>query len=434
MFRRDTVSPRREVRGRCVVSVWIGLLVVVAVCGAPTEAARSREKVLVGFDARPNIAAVEALNGRVKYVYRLVPAIAAEVPRSMIPALRRARGVAYVEPDYPVYATGLWASAPLTGERTVGEPTALFDPALESLPWGIERIGAPDVWLGVEGQTPPNVGEGIRVGIIDTGIDYTHPDLADNYVLGYDFVNRDWDPADDNGHGTHVAGIVAAIDDGPNSGGGNTAGISVVGAAPRVSLYIAKSLNADGVGSMSDIVAALDVAASYDVDVVNMSLGSPFWSRTLRRACDNAYAAGVLLVAAAGNEGLGRLDIPARYWSVIGVGATDELDRRASFSNYGQGLELCAPGVGVLSGMPTYEVALNRFPYEYEEVYDYLSGTSMASPHVAGTAALVLAAHPDWTHAQVRERLASTAEDLGPPGTDTYFGYGLVDAAAAAMD
>jgi serine protease len=114
------------------------------------------------------------------------------------------------------------------------------------------------------------------------------------------------------------------------------------------------------------------------------------------------------------------------------VGAIDEADNRASFSNYNSKLELCAPGVSVLSTMPTYTVRLNQSPCGYEQVYDYLSGTSMACPHVSGASALVWAAHADWTHSQVRGHVRATAEDLGAPGKDKYFGYGVVDAAAAA--
>ncbi len=402
----------------------VGLVAVVALALWSVLPAQA-DAVLIGFRARPNAAVVKAVGGAVKHIYDIVPAIAAEVPKAKLPVLRRAAGVAYIEPDYEVYA-----SESLVAQ----EVSALFDPATETLPWGIARIGAPQVWLGIPGLTPPNMGEGVKVAVIDTGIDYTHPDLAANYVMGYDFVSEDWDPRDDNGHGTHVAGTIAALDDGPNYGGGNTAGISVVGTGPKISLYIAKSLNSNGVGATSDIVAALNMAAKYKVQVVNMSFGSFFSSRTLKRACDNAYAAGVLLVAAAGNESLSSLSYPARYPSVIAVGATNSANTRAYFSNYGSGMELSAPGVGVLSTLPMYSVQLNQ-PTSggYQQIYDYLSGTSMASPHVVGAAALVWAAHPTWTNVQVRQRLTATATDLGAPGWDKYYGYGLVNAAAAAQ-
>lgn len=403
----------RKAHGAWLSAASVILLLVLA--PSARGAAESYQEVLVGFRGAPDAARVQALGGRVKQVFSLVPALAATVPTSALTALRRDSRIAYVEPDYPVYATGV--SPNLT--HTI---SPLFDPSIETLPWGLSRVRAPEVWLA----TPPNTGASIKVAIIDTGIDYTHPDLSANYLLGYDFVNKDWDPKDDNGHGTHVAGIIAAVDDGPNYGG-----FSVIGVAPQVSLYIAKALDANGVGSTSNLVAALDAAARYGVDVVNMSLGSPFSSKTLQSACDRAYRAGVLLVAAAGNEALPILDAPARYSSVVSVGAINAANQRATFSNYSKYLELCAPGVDVLSTLPTYTVTLNGALYGYQMNYDYLSGTSMACPHVTGAAALVLAAYPTWTNAQVRQQLVATATDLGAPGRDNYYGYGLVDAAAA---
>jgi subtilisin/minor extracellular protease Epr len=228
-----------------------------------------------------------------------------------------------------------------------------------------------------------------------------------------------------------VAGTIVAQDDGPNSGGGNVMGISVVGVGPQIALYAAKVLGREGTGSTSDAVAALDVAARYGMRVVNMSFGSPFSSKTFQSACARAYSAGVLLVAAAGNEAAPWLDVPARYASVISVGATNALDQHPTFSNTSKNLELCAPGVAVLSTMPTYPVRLNQWPYGYRRYYDYLDGTSMAAPHVTGTAALVIAAHPEWSDSQVRARLVSAAIDLGAAGRDSLFGYGLVSASAA---
>ena len=416
----------------CPAMVWAIAFAALLLLASVAAAAPGTETVLIGFRGRPNMGALRAVGARVLHAYDLVPAVAAEVPSGRLSAVRALKGVVYVEPDYPIYATG-----PLGGRLVLALPAAgdvepLSVAVTETLPWGIERIGAPQVWLGVAGQ-PGNLGTGVAVAILDTGIDYTHPDLADNYVSGYDFVNDDYDPLDDNGHGTHVAGTIAARDDGPNSGGANTTGISVVGVGPEIALYAVKILSREGSGNTSDAVAALDIAARYGMQVVNMSFGSPFSSKTMKSACGRAYAAGIVLVAAAGNEAAPWLDAPARYPSVISVGATNSLDQRASFSNTSRNLELCAPGVAVLSTMPTYTVRLNQWPYGYQMHYDYLDGTSMAAPHVAGTAALVIAAHPDWSNSQVRSQLRSTATDLGASGRDSYFGYGLVNAAAAAQ-
>jgi subtilisin/minor extracellular protease Epr len=188
------------------------------------------------------------------------------------------------------------------------------------------------------------------VAILDTGIDYEHSDLNDNYIGGYDFANNDLEPMDDNGHGTHCAGIVAAED---NEGG-------VVGVAPEADLYAVKVLDSVGNG--------------YMMDVISMSFGSNLGSTSLETACDNAYSSGVLVVAAAGNDGNpsgegDNVDYPARCDSVIAVAATDSNDNRAIWSSTGPDVELAAPGVSIYS---TY----------LGGGYATMSGTSMACPHV----------------------------------------------------
>ena len=281
----------------------------------------------------------------------------------------------------------------------------------DSLPWGVDRIDAEKVWGGSEGAVNVigNAGAGVDVAIIDTGIDYTHPDLDGNYKGGYDFVNSDDDPIDDHGHGTHVAGIVAAEDDGEG----------VIGVAPKANLWALKVLDASGSGYYSDLIAALDWCVTNGIEVANMSLGGTSSSSSLKTACTNAYEAGVLLVAAAGNSSSSRILYPAKYDSVIAVSATDRDDKRASFSNYGKEIELAAPGVDINSTLPGGG-------------YGEKSGTSMSTPHVSGVAALVISGGFATGSSAVRDRLDTTAEDLGAEGRDKYFGYGLVDAEAAA--
>ncbi|RJO62841.1 MAG: peptidase S8 [Dehalococcoidia bacterium] len=315
------------------------------------------------------------------------------VPPHVLASLRAIPGVASVEEDGLVYATGL-------GDSSDPEVTAA---------WGVDRIDAEKAW----GTT---TGAGVKVGIIDTGIDYTHPDLAAAYAGGYDFVNKDADPLDDNGHGTHVAGIVAAEQNGSG----------VVGVASGADLYALKVLNASGSGYWSDVIAALQWAVAKGMHVANMSLGTTSAPKAVKTACDNAYAAGVLLVAAAGNSGSGAVIYPARYNSVIAVAATDSTDQRAWFSNFGSQIELAAPGVSILS---TY----------LGSGYATLSGTSMATPHVAGSAALVFASgratNSDGKYGfanEVRKILQQAADDLGTVGKDKYFGYGLADAEESA--
>jgi len=353
-----------------------------------------RLDVLIGFKKLPGPAEealVRAGGGRIKYTYHLVPAIAARVPEPAIFGLLLSPNVTHVDPDGQVWAV---------------------DEELDNS-WGVERIGAGIVHAG------GNKGAGVKVAIIDTGIDYDHPDLDANYAGGYDFVNTDTDPMDDAGHGTHVAGTVAAEDnDDPES---------VVGVAPEARLYALKVLDETGRGYYSDIIAALQWCVDYEMDVTNNSYGSsgdP--GESVKAAFDNAYEDGVLHVCAAGNSGNPRarrdnVIYPARYDSCIAVAATNQDDERATWSSTGPDVELSAPGVGINSTL-------------LGGGYGEKSGTSMASPHVAGTAALVWVAYPFWTNDEVRHQLLNTADDLGDAGWDAKYGYGLVDADEAAPD
>ncbi|MDP4227118.1 MAG: S8 family serine peptidase [Bacteroidota bacterium] len=346
--------------------------------------------VIIGFKDKAHPEIVQP-HGKVTHSYKHIPAVAADLPEQAIENLKKNNKIAYIEPDYKVSALE------------------------ETVPWGITRIGAPLVHTNV------NKGTGINVAIIDTGINYNHPDLSENYKGGYDFVNDDVDPLDDNGHGTHCAGIIAAADN----------DIGVIGVAPEANLYSLKVLDSTGSGYISDVIAAIewaietrkDTDTSNDIQIISMSLGSNSGVTAFETACSQAYDSGILLVAAAGNDGNIRgtgdsVDYPAAYSSVIAVAATDSKDKRASFSSTGPAVELAAPGVNILS---TYRDGLTS-----------LSGTSMACPHVAGTAALVLAANPSFTNGNIRSRLAKTATDLGTWGRDKLYGYGLVNAKAAA--
>jgi subtilisin len=345
-------------------------------------------KVLIKFRSLPGPAEealVRALGGKVRFTYRIVPAIAATVPEPAINALRSNPRITVVEPDVKIH---------------------ILDYASElDNTWGVKRIGAGDV------HSAGNEGDGIKVAVLDTGIDYNHPELSGVYAGGYDFVNKDEDPMDDEGHGTHVAGTIAAARN----------GYGVVGVAPKVKLYALKVLDANGSGSFSNVIAALQWCVENGVQITNNSYGSSKDPGTIvKEAFDAAYNAGILHVASAGNSGnpTGRGDnvgYPARYTSVIAVAATTKTDSRASYSSTGPDVELAAPGSAINSTL-------------LGGGYGEMSGTSMASPHVAGAAALVWYANPTWSNEQVRQRLIETAEDLGPSGRDPYYGYGLVRA------
>lgn len=385
-----------------VLFLATGYTVASSANNAPTE------KVIIGFKGKPDASLVKAHGGEIKYQYTILDAIAATVPEKAVNALEKNPSVEYVEKDKKVHIIG------------------------ETLPWGVDRIDAEVAWGGSEDalSVTENAGTGVDVAVIDTGIDYTHPDLDDRYAKGYDFYNGDSDPLDDHGHGTHVSGIIAAED--------NTEG--VIGTAPKVNILAAKVLGEDGSGYTSDVAAGIDWAVNNGAEVISMSLGGDGTS-TLKESCDNAYAEGVLLVAAAGNDGIAPVSYPARYDSVVAVSATNDNDNLASFSNYGTDIELAAPGVDIYSTMPTYDAYLTSGgpPWtRYSKDYDYLSGTSMACPHVSGTAALVFASGVTDSNSdgnvndEIRGILQDTAEDLGEDGWDQYYGYGLVDAEAAA--
>lgn len=264
--------------------------------------------------------------------------------------------------------------------------------------WGPERIKCPDSWEIETGK------KSIKIAIVDTGIDYTHEDLT-NYVSGgYDFVNDDSDPMDDNNHGTHCGGIAAATID-------NQKGIAGVA---QVSIMAEKVLDGWGSGSFSDVADGIVHAVDAGVDIISMSLGSSTPSSAIEAACDYAWNNGVILVGASGNDYSSSVSYPAAYDSVIAVGALDRTNERTSWSNYGEDLELMAPGDIIISTIPNDD-------------YEFYSGTSMACPHVAGVAALALSRHPDYTNQQIRDLLVNTADDLGPPGWDEEHGYGRVD-------
>ncbi|HEY9856444.1 MAG TPA: S8 family peptidase [Stenomitos sp.] len=289
--------------------------------------------------------------------------------------------------------------------------------------WYLDRVGAPEAWNTSKGS-------GVVVAVLDTGVDFTHPDLAGQVINGPNYAGSG-DPKDSFGHGTHVAGIIAAKGDN---------GIGISGVAPAAKVLNIEVLGADGSGSIFGIAKGIKYAADYAKKnhvhvVINMSLGGPARPDPINYLAGKyAKLKGALLVAASGNSN-GPVSTPGRLSDFLAVGASTQADQRAPFSNFGPEVGISAPGVGILSTMPTYKVPLNDFKDSngtpIGQNYALLQGTSMATPIVSGVAALVWSAHPDWTAAQVRERLQSSARDLGAAGKDPEFGSGLVNAAAA---
>ncbi len=466
--------------------------------------------------------------------FQNVNGFAADLTTDEAATLAKSADVRYVEPAVERHAFDL--GAPKTSNDDVINPFA------QTVPFGIDLVRARDVW-------PVTRGQGVNVVVADTGVDYTHPDLVNVYAGGYNTFDTASPPMDDNDHGTHVSGTIAAADN----------NIGVVGVAPGVKLWAVKVLNSAGSGSSDRVITAIDWTITKKNTlggnwIMNFSLGSPSPSSLEQEAFARASSAGVLICAAAGNESTATvpapLDYPAGYPDVLAIGAVDASRAIASFSNQGAGLAAVAPGVSVLSTVPVgkgtsagvnsnagsfvaNEIELSKkgtvtanfvacglgnptdFPANVSgriavikrgsisfnakahnavnagaiaiiifnndtsatnftlkndadpaaatfnwpvtialsladgqallsngsgqitvtdkaDDYDVFSGTSMATPHAVGVAALVWSAALNDTAAQIRQAMTSTADDLGASGFDTVFGNGLLDALNAA--
>jgi subtilisin len=377
MTRESGISRRSALRlvgGTVAASSLTGL--VAGEDGGQSDGDDGRVRVNVGYNARSGR---QAAADRAEEVYYDHPTdvLTVEVDRNAVPGLRQRSDVRFVEADIELEAIA------------------------QTTPYGIEKVNATDAHAA--GET----GDGADVAVIDTGIDRDHPDLAANIGEGRAFIaglgTNQWD--DDNGHGTHCAGTVGAID--------NDEG--VVGVAPDVMLHAVKVLTATGTGLTSDIAAGIEWAADQGYDVGSLSLGGG-GSNTLREACQHAESKGTLLVAAAGNDGpcSDCVSAPARYPECMAVSATDENDDLASFSSTGPEIEIAAPGADVYS---TY----------LGGGYQTLSGTSMACPHVSGGAAQLAA--NGYSMSEIRQQLKDTADDVGLATNEQ--GAGRLDVADA---
>ncbi|MSP12121.1 MAG: hypothetical protein EXR62_04085 [Chloroflexi bacterium] len=299
------------------------------------------------------------------------------------------------------------------------------DPFFASYQWNLRAINAPSAWAISTGSSA-NV-----VAILDTGMDMTHPDLAGRTVDSYDFVNNDENPADDNGHGTHIAGVVGAI---TNNGTG------VAGLDWATRLMPVKVLDDKNSGSVSKVAAAITWAVDHGARVINLSLGTLASSQTLEQAVEYAWNHGAIVVAAAGNsyQNGNPIIYPAAYQHVVAVGATGVNDEITPYSEQRDYLDVVAPGGVALSSTDADDSHwITSTYFRLADVffptlgYNRLSGTSQATPHVAALASLIWAVNPDLTNAQVVRVIQVAAHDLGATGWDTTFGYGRIDVEAA---
>lgn len=529
-------------------AIAVLLLLTASSAGSLFASDTKRQRYLVGtragFTPRVLVQEIDLDATRVR-AFRNVNGFAAELSEEEAQQLRSSRNVRFVELDPEKKAL---ASALINASKT------------QSVPYGITAVNAPRLWN-------VSTGRKIKLAVIDSGIDRTHPDLAAVYKGGKDFADGDDDPTDDQGHGTHVAGTIAAINN----------GVGVIGVAPEVELYALRTLKNDGnggaTGTTASVIAAVDWAIENKMNIISLSLGSGKSSVLEQEAFQRAERAGVLAIAASGNAfgdpGIAETDIsyPAAYDSVIAVGAIDEAQKIAGFSQRGPALDIVAPGVEVLStfpvgfskfdfieidgrdevdaramtGSPNREVSgtfifaglgrpqdfnssmrgnialIERGEFTFNEKvknamnagavaaiifnresgnfggtligfvpsgctpgtpgckenpddlafpwiptvsisqadgqmlramtagtpitlkmgisadYEFLQGTSMATPHVSGAAAVIWATKPTATAAEVREAMLSTATDLGAAGVDNVFGHGVVNAFAGAQ-
>ncbi len=349
-----------------VTIVLVSSLASLPIASASKVADYNRTDVIIGFHGAPDQSLVKNAGGKVKQVYSIINAIAANLPEQAIGNLRGNSKVSYIEAD------------------------VIKEYSAQTLPWGVDRIDAEAIWdNNTDGLVDPsaNAGQGVKVAVLDTGGDQNHQDL--NFAGGTSVVSKDpskW--GDKNGHGTHVSGTIAAL--------ANTDG--VVGVGPQIDLYIVQISRGPRL-STSNIVAGIEWANANGMQVMSMSLGGGF-SRAEADALQVASNNGIILVAAVGNDGRNSVDYPAALSTVIAVGATTSTDALASFSNFGSEVEILAPGASILS---TYK----------DGGYATLSGTSMSTPHVAAVAALVLANTPALTAGQVRSLIITTGDDIG---------------------
>ena len=362
-------------------------------------ASRAATDIVVRFKPRATRqATLQALGlktvGRVPGIDALV--VKAADPKAALAALKADPGVAYAATNQK----RRWL-APEPAVPAIKFEADGGDDLLETL-WGMKRIGAIETWPQHQGTRD------VKVAVVDTGVDYNHPDLVGRVVKGRDVVNKDDDPMDDQSHGTHCAGTIAA---GLGDGG-------VVGVAPNVTLLAVKVLNADGWGDDVGVAEGIVYAADQGAHVINLSLGGAEQVQVINDAVAYATAKGSLVVAAMGNEGSGEPSYPGASPGAMAVAALQPGDLIASYSNWGPHCSVLAPGSWVMSTLPNGR-------------WGRKTGTSMATPHVAGLAALLKSARPELDAQGLRKRIEATASDQGYPGWDKFGGWGVVNAAKA---
>jgi hypothetical protein len=350
--------------------------------------------------------ASDAVVAEVYYEFKKLHTFAVSVPTASLEDLRNDPNILRVEEDHRIFPIGIEEST------TSGRSLRGLQSSSQTVPYGIDMVKARDVWDanrdGIVDSGAPT-GANRKICIIDSGFQATHEDLQGINVSGYDGFLLPWN-RDGDGHGTHVAGTIAAMNN----------NVGVVGVTPgTVQLYIVRVFNNYGFWAYtSDLISAANRCASAGANIINMSLGFPVGSKYVHAKFDELNAQGILSIAAASNDGDTSFSYPASYPSVISVASIDSSKVVAKSSNRNCQVDIAAPGVDILSTV-------------IPGGYAYKSGTSMATPHVSAVAALIWSAKPSATNEQVRAALINTAEDLGVVGRDDLYGHGLVNAKRA---
>ena len=334
---------------------------------------------------------------------------------------------------FKIYLPSLLKNPPPVGATPTPTPSSTPSPTptgrtpndayYQTYQWNLRQINAPQAWTITTGQP-------ITIAIVDTGVDLGHPDLAAHIVPGYNVISPTLSADDDEGHGSHVAGIAAAVTDN---------GVGVAGVSWNARILPIKVLDEEGSGTSADVAEGVIWAADHGARIINLSLGSRWPSLTVRDAVNYAHGQGALIVAAAGNEYQERnpVEYPAALPHVLAVAATGDQDEHARYSSTGLYVDVAAPGGDPYSSNDTERNHWVWSTYWRGEQgkpaqgYMGMNGTSQAAPHVAGLAALVWSVNPKLSNDQVEEIIKAASMDLGPPGRDDFFGWGRIDALAA---
>ena len=346
------------------------------------------QQVIVKYkeDSQLGVTAAKTINksGNPEMAALEVPA--GETTAAFMEELRARGDVEFVEPDYPI--------------ELAYTPN---DPEFAKLQYHHQKIETSAAWKQTRGSA------GVVVAVIDDGMDVLHAELAGQFVAPYDALKKKTGAISPGFHGTHVAGLIAGSADN---------GIWGAGVAPRTKIMPIDVFDDGGFGYTSDLIHGIEHAIAANVDVINMSLGSYYYSKSLDRAIQKAHKKGIVIVAAAGNDRTRNAHYPSSLANVISVGAVTSNDTSSLFSNKGPTIDVTAPGTAVYSSLPN-----NQF--------GPLSGTSMAAPIVSGVAALIKADQPSLSNKEIEKLIFSSADDLGMAGRDDVYGHGRVNARKA---